>query len=125
MELFFPEGNLIRSAPQDTKLVVLSAQPYPDARRLRVNLEVTPFLQRPYIELTLKDGDGEEVATVNIVEPMNWKLEFTMHLRGALRNPYTLHACLYYPNGPSDEPRQVSFEVDPAPPSATETAPEY
>jgi hypothetical protein len=115
MEFFFPEDNLSRAVPEETKIATLSAEPYPDGRRLRVNLEVTPFQKRPYIEVTLQNADGDEVASTNIVEPMGWKLEFTMHLRGELRNPYTLNARLYYPDGPSDQATPFSFEVAPAP----------
>ena len=79
---------------------------------MRVNLEVTPFQKRPYIEVSLKDSEGDEVASTSIVEPLSWKLEFTMHIRGELRNPYTLDARLYYPDdGPTDEPRSFTFEV--------------
>ncbi len=117
MEFFFPEDNLTRAVPEETKITSLSATPYPDGYRVRVNIDVTPFQKRPYIEVSLNDADGEEVASTNIVEPLSWKLEFTMHIRGELRNPYTLTARLYYPeNGPSDEPRHFSFDViqDPA-----------
>ncbi|MDP1546197.1 MAG: hypothetical protein Q8L87_09265 [Anaerolineales bacterium] len=116
MEFFFPEDNLTRAVPAETRITSLSAAPYPDARRLRVNIEITPFQKRPYIEVALNNAAGDEVASTNIVEPMSWKLEFTMHIRGQLHNPYTLHARLYYPeNGPSDEPHQISLDVEPAP----------
>jgi hypothetical protein len=116
MEFFFPEDNLVRAVPEETRITSLAATPYPDGRRLRVNVEVTPFQQRPYIEFMLNDAEGEEVASTSIVEPLSWKLEFTMHIRGEVRSPYTLNARLYYPDGgPSDEPRQFSFEVETTP----------
>jgi hypothetical protein len=117
MEFFFPEDNLTRAVPEETKINSLSAQPYPDGYRLRVNMEVTPFQKRPYIEVVLHDADGDEVASTSIVEPMSWKLEFTMHIRGELKNPYTLNARLYYPDGPSNEPLHYSFDVEPPPAS--------
>lgn len=115
MEFFFPEDNLTRAVPEETKIAKLTAQPYPDGRRLRINLEITPFQKRPYIEITLHNAQGNEIASTNIVEPMSWKLEFTMHLRGELQNPYTLNARLYYPEGPTDQPHQITFNVEPAP----------
>jgi hypothetical protein len=116
MEFFFPEDNLTRAVPEETRISSLAATPYPDGYRLRVNIEITPFQKRPYIEVTLTDAQGSEVASTNIVEPMSWKLEFTMHIRGELRNPYTLNARLYYPeNGPTHEPAPISFDVEPAP----------
>jgi hypothetical protein len=120
MEFFFPEDMLNRMTPEETHITSLTAEPYPDGRRLRVNIEITPFQTRPYIEVTLKDAGSEEVASASVVEPMSWKLEFTLHLRGELRNPYTLEAHLFYPEGPSDEPRTVTFDVKP--PSEDEPA---
>lgn len=112
MEFFFPEDSLTRAVPEETRITLLTAAPYPDGRRLRVNVEITPFQKRPHIEFALTDAEGEEVASTSIVEPLSWKLEFTMHIRGEIRNPYTLNARLYYPDdGLSDEPRQFLFDV--------------
>ena len=105
MDFFFPEDNLNRMTPEETQIIGLSAEPYPDGYRVRVNIQVTPFQKRPHIEVTLKDSDGAEIASTSIVEPMSWKMEFTMHIRGELNNPYTLDAKLYYPDGPSAAPR--------------------
>jgi len=114
MDFFFPEDNLNRMTPEETRITSLAAEPYPDGYRLRVNIEITPFQKRPHIEVTLKDSDGAEVASSSIVEPMGWKLEFTMHLRDEeLKNPYTLEAKLYYPDGPTQEPKYFSFDVKP------------
>ena len=113
MDFFFPEDNLNRMTPEETRITDLSAEPYPDGYRVRVNVQITPFQKRPHIEVTLKDATGNEIASTSIVEPMSWKLEFTMHIRGELNNPYTLDAKLYYPDGPSAEPQTFSFDVKP------------
>ena len=113
MDFFLPEDNLTRAVPEETRISALSAQPYPDGHRLRVNIEITPFQKRPYIEVILHDSIGNEVASTNIVEPLTWKLEFTMHIRGELNNPYVLSARLYYPDGPDNEPLVFSFDVEP------------
>jgi hypothetical protein len=116
MEFFFPEDNLNRMTPEETRITELAAEPYPDGYRLRVNISMTPFQTRPHIEVTVKDAAAQEVASVSVVEPMSWKLEFTMHLRGELNNPYTLEARLFYPDGPSDETHIIKFEVKPPSP---------
>lgn len=113
MDFFFPEDNLARAVPEETKILSLTTETYPDGRRLRVNIEVTPFQKRPYIEIMLTDKDENEIASTNIVEPMSWKLELTMHVRGEINNPYTLSAKLYFPDGPSQEPVTFSFDVEP------------
>ena len=116
MDFFFPEDNLQRMTPEETQITSLSAEPYPDGYRLRVNIEITPFQKRPFIEVTLNDSDGEEVASSSIVEPLTWKLEFTMHIRGELKNPYTLEAKLFYPDGPAAESKTFTFDVKPPQP---------
>jgi len=116
MDFFFPEDDLARMAPEETQITALTAEPYQDGRRLRVNISITPFQTRPHIEVILRDAAQEEVASVSVVEPMSWKIEFTMHLRGELNNPYTLEARLYYPEGPSAPPQAVTFDVNPPTP---------
>lgn len=118
MDFFFPEDNLTRTTPEETHITNLSAEPYPDGYRARVNIEVTPFQKRPHIDVTLLDSKGHEVASTAIVEPLTWKMEFTMHIRGELNNPYTLQATLFYPDGPSAKPVSHTFDVKPPPPSA-------
>ena len=113
MELFFPEDGLARTTPQETHITHLSVEPYADGRRLRVNVEITPFQKRPYLEFSLRDAANDEVASASMVEPLSWKLEFTMHLRGERNNPYTLEARLFYPEGPEAEPVSASFDVQP------------
>ncbi|NWG05804.1 MAG: hypothetical protein HXY35_03845 [Chloroflexi bacterium] len=113
MDFFFPEDNLNRMTPEETRITSLSAEPYPDGYRLHVNIEMTPFQKRPHLEVSVTNANGEEVASASIVEPMTFKIEFTMHIRGELKNPYTLEAKLFYPDGPATEPQTISLHVDP------------
>jgi hypothetical protein len=117
MDFFFPEDNLNRTTPEETRITSLSAVPYPDGYRLHVHIEMTPFQTRPHLDVKLTDGAGMEVASTSVVEPLNWKIEFTMHIRGELNNPYTLEATLFYPDGPSFDPQTFSFDVLPPQPA--------
>jgi hypothetical protein len=111
MDFFFPEDNLQRMTPAETHITTLAAAPYPDGQKIRVDMEITPFQTRPYIEVTLTDANGDEVASASIVEPMSWKLEFTLHTRGARANPFKLEAKLFYPDGPQAEPVTHTFDI--------------
>lgn len=113
MDFFVPQDDLQRLPPEETRITSLEVEPYPDGGRVRVNLHVTPFQVRPQIELTLTDANGDEVAAASIVEPMTWKFEVTMHLRGASASPFTVEARLFYPDGPQSEPVSRLFEVAP------------
>ena len=113
MDFFLPEDHLQRAVPEETRITSLTATPYPDGYRLRVNIEITPFQQRPHLEVVLNDANDEEIASTSIIEPLGWKIEFTMHIRGELNNPYTLEARLFYPDGPAAETQSFTFDVKP------------
>ena len=100
MEFFINDPNIQRSPPAGTRLLNLGAEPDPDGKRLRVTLEVTPFQQRPDIELSLTDSTGIEIATASIIEPVGWKLELNLHIRkyALTAGKYTLAASLSYPD---------------------------
>jgi hypothetical protein len=117
MDFFFPDQNpdIERLPPDRVQILNLKAEPYRDGRRVRVNLEVTPFQKRPYLEVTLNDPQGQEVSTVSIVEPISWRLEFTMHLqRERMAGEYSLLARLFYPKPLEPE--------DPEPGTPTESS---
>jgi hypothetical protein len=112
MDFFFPENHLERTSPEETKIISLSAEPYEDGRRVRVNIEMSFFEKRPHLEVTLTDSENQEISTASFVEPMNFKLEFTMHLRTQPADgPLDLETKLFYPDGPEAEPATVRFEL--------------
>ena len=113
MEFFLNDPTVPRLPPEQTRLTGLRAEPYPDGQRLRVILDLTPFQQRPYLELTLTDPAGAQVASADIVEPMSWKLELTLHNRKAnlADGKYTLVARLSYPELGEIDRRELVIEL--------------
>ncbi len=89
---------------------------YPDLRRLAFGVELTPFVERPSIEVTIVNGAGEPAGSLHVIETMTPNFNLTMHLRdAATTNPYQLTAVLYY-SWPDREKieierRTVTFEV--------------
>jgi hypothetical protein len=124
MDFFLSKDGLERATPEETKITSLTAKPRPDGRRVLVNLAITPFQKRPSLEVKLHNANGDEVASTNILETLGFKLEFTMHIRGEIQNPYTLIAKLYYLDGPSAEPVEISFDVHPSSEPDKENFPE-
>ena len=113
-EFFFPdleELNINKLDPEETRILELTAEPYADAKRIRVNLEMTPFRVRPHLDMVILDPLGEVVASTSIIEPMAWKQEFTIHLRAErLDGIYKLIMRLFYP--PPDEEDPKLFRLD-------------
>jgi hypothetical protein len=113
MEFFLNNPEIPRLPPDQTRLLELRAEPYPDGQRLRVVLDLTPFKERPYLELKLTDAGGAEAASASIVEPMAWKLELTLHIRNPTSRggKYTLLASLSYPDLGEVDRRQITLEL--------------
>ena len=111
LNFFFPEDNLQRTPPEKTEILSLTAEPYEDGQRVRVNIAMSAFEKRPHLELILTDSENQEISRVSFVEPMQFKLEFTMHLRTEpASGPLDLEARLFYPDGPEAKLVTVRFE---------------
>ena len=112
---FFPdieEMNTNRLPPEETRILDLSVKPYSDAKRLRVNLEMTPFLIRPHLDLVILDPSGAEAAVASIIEPMSWKQEFTVHLRTEQQDgDYELIVRLFYPLADEEDPKLFRLDI--------------
>ena len=99
MEFFINDPNIVRYPPAEIHLLEMRANPTSDGKRLRVALDLTPFQQRPIIELDLTDSRGNKIASASIIEPVGWNLELTLHIRktGPTYGKYNLSASLSYP----------------------------
>jgi len=116
MEDFFADPQVERLPPEAVRIRRVQAEPDPDGRRIRVSLEMTPFLKRPELEISLLNPSGSLCATASILEPMNWKLEFTLHIRTLQPTPgtHTLTIQLLYPDLGEVDRHQINVEVPPA-----------
>jgi hypothetical protein len=98
---FFEPGDVPKPR-EEIKIELLEVETYPDRQRIRLKLNVTPFQERPSLEVTLthKNGiaDSAPVASLSIVETMHPRMEFTMHIRtgGDPAGEYNLRAVLYF-----------------------------
>lgn len=111
---FFPEldeMNDSRVPPEEVRIEDLRAEAYADGKRVRVNLDMTPFKVRPHADVVLLNPAGNPAASISIIEPMAWSLEFTLHLREARQDgEYKLVARIFYP--PRDEEDPKLFRLD-------------
>jgi hypothetical protein len=123
MDIFFQDPTEVPLPPAEVRIRELTAKPWPDGRRVRVYFEVDPFQKRPNAEIVIFDSSEAERARLNVIESMDRKMEFTMHLRGADTNGrYKVAAVLYYnPNASDDEP-QKDQEVSPGEPQIIDRA---
>jgi hypothetical protein len=89
----------------------LEVQPYKDNRRVKVTFEITPFIKRPNIEIAVKNQKGLQVSQFSVVEAIEHKMDFTLHLREP--NPggeYQLSMEVFYADLP--EPEELDDHED-------------
>ncbi len=108
-----------RLPPAEVRLLDLHAEPWPDGRRVRAHAQITPFQQRPNLDLRIEDAQGEEVASATLIELITPKLVVTLHIRAAqVAGRYTLFGRLYYPDLDPVDQASHPFEIQlpPTPP---------
>jgi hypothetical protein len=109
---FFDSVEANPLPPEEVRITGMTAETYPEGQRVRVTIEMTPFQQRPWLELVLLDSAGEEVTTANIIEPLNYKIVLTLHIRkDDPAGVYSLHARLFYPEQTDNDRKEINFEI--------------
>lgn len=68
--------------PEEVRIERVRAVPYADRRRVKVEVDITPFRERPNLEIAIRNSAGDTVAAASAVAVMAFHLAFTLHLRG-------------------------------------------
>ena len=98
MDIFFQDPTDVPLPPKEVRIREFTVEPWPDGRRVRVNVELTPFQKRPNGEINIKNVDEEEVSSVSFIETIDPKMQFTMHLRTLeTQGEYSINATVFYP----------------------------
>ena len=70
---------------------------YEDGRRIAVGFDITPFQERPSIEISVINSAGIDSAKLSVIEAIEPQFNLTIHLRDSEPiSPYTIEAILYY-----------------------------
>ncbi|GAB4510500.1 MAG: hypothetical protein OHK0046_07470 [Anaerolineae bacterium] len=106
MDMQFFDNDQVPQPRNQIRIEALNVIPYPDRRRVFVEIKVTPFQERPNLLITAHDSQDALVAELNVIETMHANMEFTIHLRGKSdpAGVYSLTAELFYEtrNPPQD-----------------------
>ena len=111
---FFNNTDRVPQPKDRVKIEHLEVTPYPDRFRVFVEIHVTPFQERPNIILVARDGNGNNIGELTIIETMHFNMEFTMHIRHAAEpaGDYTLSAELFYESkNPPQDHETVLFSI--------------
>lgn len=85
--------------PDAIRILALSAVPYEDHKRIRVDIMLSAFQNPPCLELVLSDVlTKQEVSRAQVVNTMLDHMNLTMHLRtSTIQTEFELKARIYYP----------------------------
>ena len=102
---------------EDVRIRQIGLFRYPEQRRFMFGVELTPFTERPSLEVLVTNGAGEPAGSLHVIETLTPGFSLMMHLRDrATSNPYQLTVLLYYAWPDRDreeiERRTVTFDMD-------------
>ncbi len=112
MDLNWVDASEAPVPPEDVRVQRLNFTPDGDGRRVRVEIDLTPFLQRPSLDVVITDGQGDEVASTSIIEAVNPRMSFTMHLRTiGVRGAHQVHVVVHYPDGLQVDEKRATLQI--------------
>ncbi len=114
---FYLDNNPNLKPRHEVRIEKLDAEPLPDGRRIKVQIEVTPFRERPSFEIALLDAAQRRVGGTTVIEAMTFRMEFILHLRDVTQpeGDYELHAALYYEDPAAPQHHAIATVHIPAP----------
>ena len=94
---FFDDPLQQPKAREDVRIKQIGLFVHDDTRRVSFGLELTPFLERPSIQVSITNGKGEVAGALTVIETMTPNFSLIIHLRDEdVRDPYELTAEIYY-----------------------------
>jgi hypothetical protein len=94
---FYDDPNGGPKAKAEVRFNRLGLYMYPQDRRVAVGFDITPFLEKPSIEVIITNSQGEQAASLMVIEAMQPNFSLVMHLRDKTpTDTYRVEAVLYY-----------------------------
>jgi hypothetical protein len=104
MDLLFPDPDVEPLPPEEVRIQNITLDPFPDGCRIRVDLELTPFLMKPHGEIQITDQSGRIVAETSFIEAVTPKFEMILHLKSFDPDgEYLASITLFYSQEVEDE----------------------
>ena len=98
--------------PDQVRFTDLHVEPWGDNSKVRVHMRLTPFAKPPNLSAVLTDSLGNEVASVSIIENIDFDLVFTLHIRPPnAPGPFTLVGSIEYEETGTVDQKSVRFKL--------------
>lgn len=91
------QADQVTPASGEVEIVDLTAEPYEDQRRLKVNFRLSFFQEPPNASIALIGVKGEEIASVDLVNIFHPDNEVTLHIpkSSAKKGEYQVKLTLF------------------------------
>lgn len=100
---FYDDPVLEPRSRDDVRFNQLGLYLYEDGRRVAVGFDITPFLEPPHIEVTVRNDTGQIASSLSVIEAVQANFNVTLHLRDEMPSKhYRVDASLYY-SSPGEE----------------------
>jgi hypothetical protein len=110
IQFFFDPDNQPRSR-EDVRIKQIGLFVHEEGRRVTFGLELTPFLERPCIDVEITNADGQQAGMLSVIEQVTPNFSLVLHLRDEeRRDPYRLRTVIYYAT-PETEPEKVDDQA--------------
>jgi hypothetical protein len=112
MELSFVDSDEVPVPPELVRIHALRVEPYPDGKRIALDLSLTPFLEAPDLAIRIQNQDDVVVASTDVIEARDPKMRLTIHIRGPVTTD-SLKAVVdvhYQEQGQVDK-KDVTFDL--------------
>ncbi len=114
---FFDDPLQSPKSREDVRIEKIGLFIYEDRRRVMFGVELTPFLERPSLQVTITNADGIRAGSLNVIDTLQPNFSLTMHLRDAeVTDPYALTVVVYYatPDSERVDVHEVTVEFETA-----------
>lgn len=94
---FYDDPNDRPVMREDVRIRDMQLEVSPEGRRVAVDFDITPFIERPSIQLFVVNASGEKAGSLTVIETLDNKFGLVIHLRD--KEPtetYEIHAHVYY-----------------------------
>ncbi|MCP5101114.1 MAG: hypothetical protein GY943_36655 [Chloroflexi bacterium] len=94
---FFDDPLESPKSREDVRIKQLGLYLYEDRRRVAVGFDMTPFLERPSLEVTITNANGIRAGSLHVIETLDANFSITMHLRDEEpTDTYEVQVTVYY-----------------------------
>ncbi len=110
----FDDPTQVPQPRQNVFIKSIQALPYSDRFRVRIDIHVTAFQERPNLLIVMRDIAGHIVNEQSVIATMHTNMEFTVHMRHAPdpSGDYTVSVELYYDSrNPPQDLKTTSFNI--------------